>query len=190
MQTWRTRRHPLHTQFIHWLINTRAKLKPVSSWNTQRAPWVREINDGSKANLSPQWDWVWHCRSRHLSIILLFLKREQPWFGSSFKCRLGCCTNSKTIYNLKTRYQYSLVWHCVKFASVLSCRHPPVSPAVPAAIKTHTARQASVCPCLCLKWLISDPTYLTYWYICYLSICLSALLSVCVVSFREKISQS
>lgn len=178
MQTWRTRRHPLHTRFIHWLINTGAKLKPVSSWNTQRAPWVREINDGSKANLSPQWDWVWHCRSRHLSIILLFLKREQPWFGSSFKCRLGCCTNSKTIYNLKTRYQYSLVWHYALNlplfcpAGTLRCLQPCQLPLK----HTQPGRRLCVPVSVWSGWSLILRTSLTGTYV----ICLSACLPCCL----------
>lgn len=42
--------------------------------------------------------------------------------------------------------------------------------------RAQLARQASVCPCLCLRWLISDPTYLSDWDIrtlC-LSVCLPA----------------
>lgn len=37
---------------------------------------------------------------------------------------------------------------------------------------TQLARQASVCSCLCLKWLISDNAYLSDWDI--YSVCLSA----------------
>lgn len=143
------------------LINTKAKLKPASSWNSQRAPWVREINGGSKANLSPQWDWVWLCRSRHLSIILLLLKGEQPWLGPR------CWTNSKAIYILKTRHRCSLVWR-----NVLNLRR--FCPAAGLQPRQLPVRQASVCPCLCLKWLISDPACLSYWYIRNLSVCLSA----------------
>lgn len=43
-------RQPLH-KFMK-LINTRVKLKALSSCNKPGAPWVKKINDGSKAPLS------------------------------------------------------------------------------------------------------------------------------------------
>lgn len=58
------------------LINTWVKLKALSSCNTPRAPWVRKINDGSKAPLSPgktQFDSV----GRRILIVLIKKKLKK-----------------------------------------------------------------------------------------------------------------
>lgn len=117
-----------------WLINTRVKLKALSSCNTLRAPWVRKINDGSKAPLSPgktQFDSAG--RSTHLSVSI----KNACVGGGGGRPRIH--HPDKLVHPHKPGLCYSL-FQCQMWGKCASSLSPPPTPSL-----KHTQSDRRLC---------------------------------------------